>query len=98
MVPTADTLQQVSAQEDGIATERDHANIGVKVQAALEPEKVFHTVVRGEPVIAEIHQLHAGLNNTHFFLKHNSIDHHKNIGVDIVFSIKDSDNLVGSAL
>src|SRR5258708_31446800 len=67
------------------------------MQSTLKPEKVFKAIVNTKPMIIGIHELNTPLHNPYAIFEHDRIYHVKDIGVDIVLSIKNGDNLVRGA-
>jgi hypothetical protein len=66
----------------------------MKMEPTLKPEEVLSTVMNTKPVIAEVHQLHASLDDTYLLVEYDGIDNIEDIGVDIILGIKNGDHLV----
>src|SRR6266702_619962 len=93
-VPATNELKKVPVDKDGIPPEWNHTDLCMEVEPALEPEKVFHTVVNSKPVIAEVHELNPGLDDPNRFLQHNRVDYIEDVGVNIILGVKNRHHLI----
>src|SRR5215469_7106895 len=87
-VPATNPGDQIPPHKNRVATEGNHAGPCEKMESAFKPEKVLQAVVDAEPVIGEVHELDAGLDDPHSLLDHHRVDHVEDIQVDIILSIK----------
>ncbi len=94
LIPSAYAFHQVAPQENRIAAEWNHADSRVEVQAALKPEEVLKAVVRTEPMVAKVHELHAALDDPDLLLKHHGVHHTEDVPIDIVLGIEYGHDLV----
>src|SRR5260370_42088197 len=63
LIPATHALEHLTREEHGVASQLGHAQPGMVVQPALEPEEIFQYVERRVPVGLVVHELHPALDD-----------------------------------